>query len=49
MVGLGGVDVEALGDVAMRLAPVSLAEAHAMLDELRGAAVLRGTPRSAAG
>jgi acyl-CoA synthetase (NDP forming) len=43
VVGLGGVDVETLGDVAMRLAPVSLAEAHAMLDELRGAAILHGT------
>ena len=27
----------------MRLAPVSLAEAHAMLGELRGSAMLRGT------
>jgi succinyl-CoA synthetase beta subunit len=27
----------------MRLAPVSLAEAHAMIQELRGAALLRGT------
>jgi len=43
VVGMGGLDVEALGDVAMRLAPVSLAEAHAMLDELRGSAVLHGT------
>jgi acyl-CoA synthetase (NDP forming) len=43
VVGLGGLDVESVGDVAMRLAPVSLAEAHAMLAELRGSAVLRGT------
>ena len=41
MVGLGGTEVEALRDVAMRLAPVSLAEAHAMIDELRGASLLR--------
>jgi acetate---CoA ligase (ADP-forming) len=43
VVGLGGLDVESLGDVAMRLAPVSLAEAHAMLAELRGSATLHGT------
>jgi acetate---CoA ligase (ADP-forming) len=43
VVGLGGLDVEALGDVAMRLAPVSLVEAHAMLDELRGSVRLRGS------
>jgi acyl-CoA synthetase (NDP forming) len=43
VVGLGGVDVESLADVTMRLAPVSLAEAHAMLHELRAAAILGGT------
>jgi succinyl-CoA synthetase beta subunit len=43
VVGLGGVDVESEGDVAIRLAPVSLVEAHAMVDELRGAARLRGS------
>jgi succinyl-CoA synthetase beta subunit len=42
VVGIGGVDVEVMADVAMRLAPVSLAEAHDMLDELRGRAVLDG-------
>jgi acyl-CoA synthetase (NDP forming) len=42
VVGIGGVDVEVTADVAMRLAPVSLAEAHDMLDELRGRAVLDG-------
>ena len=42
VVGLGGTDVEATGDVAVRLAPVSLAEAHAMLAELRGRALLQG-------
>jgi succinyl-CoA synthetase beta subunit len=37
------MDIEALADVAMRLAPVSLLEAHAMLLELRGSALLRGS------
>jgi succinyl-CoA synthetase beta subunit len=49
VVGIGGVDVEVLADVVMRLAPVSLAEAHAMLLELRGRALLegaRGRPRA---
>ncbi len=41
-VGIGGVDVEVMADVAMRLAPVSPAEAHDMLDELRGRALLDG-------
>jgi acyl-CoA synthetase (NDP forming) len=42
LVGLGGVLAETVGDVAIRLAPVRAAEASAMLDELRGAALLRG-------
>jgi acyl-CoA synthetase (NDP forming) len=42
LVGLGGVWVEVLQDVALRLAPVGVADARAMLDELRGAAVLHG-------
>ncbi len=42
MVGLGGVLAEALDDVAIRLAPVGEAEAVAMLNELRGAGLLRG-------
>jgi acyl-CoA synthetase (NDP forming) len=42
VVGIGGIDVEVTADVAMRLAPVSLAEAHDMLDELRGRALLDG-------
>jgi len=49
LVGLGGMYVEVLADVALRLAPVSLAEAHAMLAELRGRALLngaRGRPRA---
>jgi acyl-CoA synthetase (NDP forming) len=41
-VGLGGVWVEALRDTALRVLPVTPAEARRMLDELRGAALLRG-------
>ena len=40
MAGLGGVFVEVLKDVAFRRCPVTPAEAGAMLDELRGAAML---------
>jgi acyl-CoA synthetase (NDP forming) len=42
LVGLGGVWVEALGDVALRLAPVGRDEAAEMLAELRGARLLEG-------
>jgi acetate---CoA ligase (ADP-forming) len=42
MVGLGGVFVEVLQDVALRLAPVDRAEALAMIGEIRGRAVLEG-------
>jgi acetate---CoA ligase (ADP-forming) len=42
LVGLGGVLAEAIDDVALRLAPVPADEARAMLDELRGASLLRG-------
>jgi acetyltransferase len=41
-VGLGGIWVEALADVAMRLAPIGEDEALSMLDELRGRRVLDG-------
>jgi acyl-CoA synthetase (NDP forming) len=40
--GLGGIWVEALGDVAVRLAPIDREDALEMLDEIRGAALLRG-------
>ena len=42
MVGLGGIFVEVLGDVAFRLCPISRTDAMSMLDELRGAQVLDG-------
>jgi len=42
LAGLGGIWVEALGDVAMRLAPFGPDEAASMLDELRGASLLDG-------
>jgi len=48
MVGLGGVFAEALRDTAIRLAPLSLAEAEEMLGQLRAAPLLagwRGSPK----
>jgi acetyltransferase len=42
LVGLGGTLAEVLDDVAIRLVPIRTAEADVMLDELRGAAILRG-------
>lgn len=42
MFGLGGVHVEVLKDVTFRLAPFEIAEAHAMIDEIRGRAMLSG-------
>jgi acyl-CoA synthetase (NDP forming) len=42
MVGLGGVFVEVLKDVAFRICPITEADAEAMLDGLRGAALLTG-------
>jgi acetyltransferase len=42
MVGLGGIFVEVLKDVAIRLLPVSEAEALEMLKELRGYKILQG-------
>ena len=46
--GIGGVDVELFGDVAIRLAPVSTDTALAMLQETKAARLLagwRGKPR----
>jgi acetyltransferase len=42
VVGFGGIYVEVLRDTSMRLAPVGVEDARAMLDELRMAPVLRG-------
>jgi acyl-CoA synthetase (NDP forming) len=41
-VGLGGIWVELLHDVALRVLPITHADARAMLDELKAAPVLRG-------
>lgn len=48
LLGLGGTAAEVLEDVSMRLAPVDQAEALAMIDALRSAALFngfRGTPK----
>ena len=42
MVGLGGIFVEVLKDVALRLLPVTTEDAHAMLRELKGYKILEG-------
>ncbi|WP_328808266.1 acetate--CoA ligase family protein [Nonomuraea antri] len=42
LTGLGGVWTEALRDTALRLCPVSEPDVRAMLDSLRGAALLHG-------
>ncbi len=42
MAGLGGIHVEILKDVSFRKAPVTVAEAHRMLDEIKGRAILDG-------
>jgi acyl-CoA synthetase (NDP forming) len=47
LVGLGGILVELLKDVAIELAPVTAAEARGMLERLKGAALLRGFRGSA--
>jgi len=40
--GLGGVWIEALDDVSLRLSPIDADEARTMLDELRGRKLLQG-------
>jgi succinyl-CoA synthetase beta subunit len=42
MVGLGGIFVEVLADVTFRICPIERRDAEEMLDELKGAVVLKG-------
>jgi succinyl-CoA synthetase beta subunit len=42
MVGLGGIFVEVLADVAFRICPITQVDAQEMLAELKGAAILDG-------
>jgi acyl-CoA synthetase (NDP forming) len=42
VLGVGGILAEIYKDIAIRLAPVDLATARGMLDEVRGLAVIRG-------
>jgi acetyltransferase len=42
LLGLGGTTAEALADVSVRLAPLSIAEAASMADELAGRSLLDG-------
>ena len=48
MFGLGGIYVEALGDVAFRVAPVSDLDAEEMLSSIRGAKLLQAVRGEAA-
>src|SRR5690348_12050370 len=42
VLGIGGVLAEIYKDFAVRLAPVSMHDADAMIDEVKGLAVIRG-------
>lgn len=42
MVGLGGIFIEVLADVAFRICPITRLDAEEMLAELKGAAILNG-------
>ena len=42
MAGLGGIFVEVLADVSFRICPIARLDAEEMLDELKGAVLLRG-------
>jgi len=42
MLGLGGIFVEVLKDVSFRICPISRIDAEEMIDELKGAPVLKG-------
>jgi acyl-CoA synthetase (NDP forming) len=42
MIGLGGIFVEVLEEVSLRVAPITPREAREMINELRGAPILKG-------
>ncbi len=42
LIGLGGIFVEVLEEVSLRVAPITHKEAREMIDELRGAPILKG-------
>jgi acyl-CoA synthetase (NDP forming) len=42
LVGLGGIFVEVLEEVSLRVAPITPKDAREMIDELRGAPILKG-------
>jgi acyl-CoA synthetase (NDP forming) len=42
LIGLGGIFVEVLEEVSLRVAPITPREARQMIDELRGAPILKG-------
>ncbi len=42
MCGMGGIHVEAIGDVSFRVQPVTRPDAREMIESLRGKAILRG-------
>jgi acyl-CoA synthetase (NDP forming) len=42
MLGLGGIFVETLADVSFRICPIERIDAEEMIDELKGAAILKG-------
>lgn len=42
MAGLGGIFVEVLADVSFRICPITRLDAEEMIDELKGAAILKG-------
>jgi acyl-CoA synthetase (NDP forming) len=42
LIGLGGIFVEVLEEVSLRVAPITPKEAREMIDELRGAPILKG-------
>jgi acyl-CoA synthetase (NDP forming) len=42
LIGLGGIFVEVFEEVALRVAPINPREAGEMIDELRGAPILKG-------